>query len=292
MSDKLIARMVLEKLIDPPLWNSRVATEKADIGELVDSIEAAGKVEQAIKVREKGDGRFFLIIGSRRLAAVRKLGWTEIPAIIEPAIKDDAQALQVAVIDNVTENLSRKNLSPYETARAFNTLRETGVKLAEMQKLTGYSQAYISNMVTIFTKISPKILTAWQGQRVKDAVKDEEAPPDILTINMLREWANLSDHAKQELLWEDAIRQRNAPPATDDATTSDGADEPTTQSEKKFHVPVKAYKKLVRQIKRAELGAKVNKELALAALAYLVGEGDSIPGVIEPEPEDEEDDEK
>ncbi|SMC92031.1 ParB/RepB/Spo0J family partition protein [Fulvimarina manganoxydans] len=79
------------------------------ITNLAESIEAVGLINP-IRVRRVG-GRYELIAGSHRYAAVDSLDWREIPAVI---VDDDDLHAELAMID---ENLCRAELSPSDRAR-------------------------------------------------------------------------------------------------------------------------------------------------------------------------------
>jgi len=61
-----------------------------------------------VVVRPAGE-RFELVAGFHRLAAVRELGLTEIPAVIRDAQSEDS--------DRALENITQKALSPYRMRR-------------------------------------------------------------------------------------------------------------------------------------------------------------------------------
>src|SRR5258708_2907115 len=98
-----------------------------DLTELSASIKEIGVIEPIVAVRRNGG--FDIIAGSRRWAAAKKAGLTQIPARILEL--DDAQAMAASLI----ENLQRKDLEPLEEAEAFRKyLQLTGVTQAELGK--------------------------------------------------------------------------------------------------------------------------------------------------------------
>jgi ParB family chromosome partitioning protein len=93
------------KIID----NSRAVFNKEDLSSLMESIRDNGLI-QPIVVR-KSD--MAVICGNRRLVAHKKLGLTHIKAILrEDSINDNE-----LIIENITENLERKNISSAEIGR-------------------------------------------------------------------------------------------------------------------------------------------------------------------------------
>ncbi|MDA2910990.1 ParB/RepB/Spo0J family partition protein [Nitrospiraceae bacterium AH_259_D15_M11_P09] len=107
-------RIPLEQILPNP-FQPRKNFSETDISELADSINKNG-VLQPILVRRKGDGRYELIAGERRLRAAKLGGLSTIPAMVRNST--DEQTIELALV----ENLQRKDLNPIETARAYQRL--------------------------------------------------------------------------------------------------------------------------------------------------------------------------
>jgi len=58
-------------------------------------------------VRDDGDNGFELVAGFHRIAAARSLGLVAVPVVVRDAQTEDA--------DRAVENITRKQLNPYET---------------------------------------------------------------------------------------------------------------------------------------------------------------------------------
>jgi ParB/RepB/Spo0J family partition protein len=71
-----------------------------------------------VVVRNDGDG-FELVAGFHRVAAARSLGLTAVPVVIRDAQTEDA--------DRAVENITRKQLNPYEEAKAVRAMLERGL---------------------------------------------------------------------------------------------------------------------------------------------------------------------
>lgn len=84
---------------------------------LADDIDANGLIE-AIKVRPIADG-YEILSGHNRVAACKLLGWTEMPADIEPV--DDDRAIVIATVTNLQR---RQGLLPSERGWAYRALLE------------------------------------------------------------------------------------------------------------------------------------------------------------------------
>lgn len=85
---------------------------------------------------------YHVVYGDRRLAAVQKLGWTEIPARV---LGDPKNAMLLAI----TENLQRRDLNPVEEARAFRRVIDTGMTGAALARAIGKSEGYVSNKLRL-----------------------------------------------------------------------------------------------------------------------------------------------
>jgi ParB/RepB/Spo0J family partition protein len=71
-----------------------------------------------VVVRNDGEG-FELVAGFHRVAAARSLGLTAVPVVIREAQTEDA--------DRAVENITRKQLNPYEEAKAVRAMLERGL---------------------------------------------------------------------------------------------------------------------------------------------------------------------
>ena len=266
------------ELIDPPVWNSRTIPDpEADAG-LRRSMGSEG-LKEPIKVRKNGD-RYLLIFGSRRLNSAQALSWTSIPAIVEEQpsnLSGTASALQ-AMVDNVIENLARKDLSTFDVARALAELRapggetKDGLPLVAVIEKTGLSKGYISNLVVTYQKLDPSIKEHWQNEH-KNA-----------QLSFLRELVNVEPE-KQKLAWTERLKLTSVaateapePPDEDDDDEDDEGPRKAPLKAEKYHIEFARYNKLVRTLASKKVPGS---GLAVQALKYLVGKQTKIAGVIE-----------
>jgi ParB/RepB/Spo0J family partition protein len=133
---------VLLELID---IEDNVRKDVGDLAELAASIHELGVI-QAIKVTAQPDGRYRLVYGQRRVLASRKLGRQRIPALIEPPSDVDVHGARRS-IEQLSENLQRKDLNPIEEAVALReVLDETpGLTQEALADKLGMSRPWISN---------------------------------------------------------------------------------------------------------------------------------------------------
>lgn len=113
------------------------------IDELASSIREVGLI-QPIVVQRIPAGGFQIVAGHRRYAAVRKLGWKQIPSLVRRDMLPDEELLAMLV-----ENGQRAGLDPIEEARALNKLRTAGISTVEIARKIGRSQPYVSARLSL-----------------------------------------------------------------------------------------------------------------------------------------------
>ncbi len=138
-----LQQIPVENIVFSSLQPRITFKEDQEFKELLASIEKEGLL-QPILVRPLGNGLYECVAGERRLRAVKKLGWKEVPAVIKEL--DDRSALFIALI----ENLQRKDLNPIETALAYQTLMERfGLTQEEVAERVGKDRATVANLLRI-----------------------------------------------------------------------------------------------------------------------------------------------
>jgi len=136
------ARDIRVESIDAAVRNPRRKLQRLD--ELAASIAAYGLM-QPIVVRPTLRGRYEVIAGHRRLAAVRSLGWTTISATVRESKDEEAFLL------TLIENLQRDDLSPREESSALEALvRERGWSTRQVAHAVKRSPAYVSKRLRVF----------------------------------------------------------------------------------------------------------------------------------------------
>lgn len=131
-------------LIDNNSFQPREAYEDADQEDIKASIKEKG-ILQPLLVRRKGDDRFEVIAGERRLRAARDLALPTVPVVIKENVSD-SEAMVLALV----ENIQRQDLNIIEEAMAFQTLM-TGFQLSQdkIAKAVGKDNTTISNTLRL-----------------------------------------------------------------------------------------------------------------------------------------------
>ena len=122
----------------------RKILDEGSIEELSSSIQRHGVI-QPITVQPTPDGRYELLIGSRRVMAAKHAGLERVPAIVlEKALKVD-EALEAKLV----ENLHREGLDPLDEAEAYQQLRDMGNNVSEVARRVGKPRYYVSKRLRL-----------------------------------------------------------------------------------------------------------------------------------------------
>lgn len=135
-------RVPLDRIIDEPSINPRRCTD-GSLDELVGSIKERG-ILQPPTLSPLSEDTWRIVCGHRRIAAARRLQWTEIDARVTTLVADDE-----ILIDALIENLCRSDLSCIEIAEGCQRLLELGRTQVEIATLLGRSQPTISRLMQL-----------------------------------------------------------------------------------------------------------------------------------------------
>ena len=131
--------------IAPNRFQPRRTFTEPELAELEASIKASGLL-QPIVVRSRGDGKWELVAGERRMRAASRLGWNEIPAVVRDF--DDRAMLTLALV----ENLQRADLNALEEAEGYQRLiDEFGLTQQQVADAVGKDRTTITNLLRVLT---------------------------------------------------------------------------------------------------------------------------------------------
>lgn len=182
-----------------------IGGDGTSIASLARAIKAEGGLQNPLLVRDLGTGKYQLIAGFRRFAAVTLLGWETVPCNVRKYADDKA-----AMLANLIENVQREDLSPGEIAdRALLLASEFKMEGSEIAGSVGLSKSYINNLMRLATKLHPKL---WDMAR---SGTNNQCPPQ----SKLLKWAAEEDHDAQ---WESY--QKWLDPNYGKTTEGEGAD--------------------------------------------------------------------
>jgi len=139
------------RIVPNPFQPRREFSEE-ELEELAGSIRENGLL-QPLVVRIAADengSRFQLVVGERRLRAVRRLGWERVPAVVRDV--DDRTLLVLALV----ENLQREALSPLEEAEGYRVLAdEFELTQEEIARSVGKDRSTVANTLRLLKLPAP-----------------------------------------------------------------------------------------------------------------------------------------
>lgn len=176
----------LNKLV---LWDGNVRRTGAGdgIGELAASIAAHGLL-QSLVVRKAPRGKYAVVAGGRRLAALQSLAkaktiTTDTPVACRVVDQEvDAGELSLA------ENVVRLAMHPADQFEAFRKLIDDGARIADVAARFGVSETLILKRLKL-GRVSPLILAAYRDGEIG--------------LELVQAFALTDDTEAQERLWND-----------------------------------------------------------------------------------------
>ncbi|MEG2503591.1 MAG: ParB/RepB/Spo0J family partition protein [Carnobacterium sp.] len=172
----MIEYLNIEKLKSHP---NNPRKDLGDLTELADSIKENG-VLQNLTVNDNDDGTYTVVIGHRRLAALKMLEIETAPCVVR---KMD-EATQVSMM--LLENMQRNDLTPYEQAQGFQMCLDFGMDEELLKKKTGFSKTTIKHRLNLLKLNQDKFLKGVEkGATLQDyidleKIEDEKVKDKIL----------------------------------------------------------------------------------------------------------------
>ena len=174
--------------ITPNRFQPRTVFDDEKIEELSRTIHTHGVI-QPIVVRPYGEGNYEIIAGERRYRAMKKLNWTEVPAIIRHL--NDKETASIALI----ENLQREELTAIEEALAYQQLLELHSLTQEaLAQRLGKGQSTVANKLRLL-KLPQFVQTAILNRELTErharaliAIKDEQLLMQLIEASKENDW--------------------------------------------------------------------------------------------------------
>jgi len=183
--EKEIFDIALDDIM-PNRFQPREMFDEQALNELALSIKEHGVV-QPITVRKVGD-KYEIIAGERRFRASKLAGKKTIPALVKNY--DDKEAAKVALI----ENLQRKDLTPIEEARTYQTiLKLDNLTQEELANDLGKAQSTVANKLRLLN-LDDTVQTALLNEKISE--------------RHARSLLNIESKEKQKELLEKTIQNR------------------------------------------------------------------------------------
>jgi ParB family chromosome partitioning protein len=153
-------KISLSKITADSTKNARSVLSGID--ELALSIKQHGLLQPVIVEESDIDGRYNLVAGFRRFAAVQALGDAEVEAVVI----EDGKASTI----NLVENICRDDISTYDFAVGLDRMSKDGLSGPMIAKFLkthrtdqkGCSVPNINNLLRLIRNLDPSILSEWQ----------------------------------------------------------------------------------------------------------------------------------
>lgn len=200
--EKIEGEMLHEIAIDEihQKENSRVDISEKELAELMISMKQSGLLEPiGVQTNEdEEEGGYEIKFGNRRLEAAKKLNWKTILCRIFPTVDQ-----YKVMLDNLTENIQRKDISFTEQGRLFMKLEEeASMSRQEIAAYIGIPVSRVHQAISAFSTV-PKIYRAKVAIRRQGAhIKKGDIPATTaLKVAHVSKSMSLSKEQRAKL-WE------------------------------------------------------------------------------------------
>jgi len=207
-----VIKLPIDQIV-PNRFQPRTIFDDGKIEELSRTIHTHGVI-QPIVVRKTSENQYEIIAGERRYRAMKKLQWTEVPAIVRNLT--DKETASIALI----ENLQREELTAIEEAVAYQKLLELHELTQEaLAQRLGKGQSTVANKLRLL-KLPDEVQQAILKRKISErharaliAIKDQPLQLEILQQTIENDWnvRQLEEHIHLLLHPETTDQEEDAP---------------------------------------------------------------------------------
>lgn len=175
-------------------WQPRLVFDEDELQSLANSIEENGLIQPVVVIRLSGEEESYqLVVGERRLRAHQILELPEIQAIISDLTEE-----QIAIW-SLSENLSRKDLTDFETSLAIKKIQDRFQFRTELAKALGMTRQHmyrhlsfekLPDYIIEDLKIRPTLLGSSECANLVKVLSDY---PDVADKYLPALWRQLKD---------------------------------------------------------------------------------------------------
>ncbi len=155
------SELPIEKILPNP-HQPRTNMDDEELQELAQSIREHGIIQPLLVIPKNDHEEYVLIAGERRLRAAKLAGLQYVPVFFRQA--SEQEHLELALIENV----QRADLSPLETADAYQQLiGEFNLSHEEIAKRVGKSRVSVTNTIRLL-KLPEKVKLALAKNEISE----------------------------------------------------------------------------------------------------------------------------
>lgn len=268
--------------------NVRTVEIKPDrFEEMCESIKKNGQMTP-VEVQKRPDGKYDLIAGFTRTAALEKLGAETVRAQVQEAPAKDPDKHRK--LRGLAENLAREDLTPYDQAMSFQDLKKnhdmSGVSIGQY---VGRSTSYVNNLMRIADSCEPVILERWKKECDPNFGRDKEGKKlpnvhQVCTMDWLTKLAADVPRAEQEMALKKAMGL--IPDEEDEEDEDDESGESNPKDPGAKRASLKSLKEAIAAAVEKEKEAKGEEKARikgiLQGLRFATGSNVSIKDVFQP----------
>jgi ParB/RepB/Spo0J family partition protein len=191
--DTFISAKLTDIIVDPAR-NCRSRGEDYDekIQSLAKSIKATGLHNPLLVLRDVG-GKYCLISGYRRFAAVCSLGWESVAVKLASVEGKDAEEVDRKIdLINLLENTARADLTPPEMASRLHDLCIRGYEKKVLVGATGLSKSHVDNLIRLKANLTAELWSLFakggeKGYEVAKYLRLASLPPQDQMATLIAE---------------------------------------------------------------------------------------------------------
>ena len=159
--DTGVLQVAVDK-IQPNPQQPRSIFNEEDLKDLAASIKEHGVIQPLILTQAAQPDQYYLIAGERRWQASKQAGLTEVPALLREATPQEM--LLLALIENV----QRADLSPLETAEAYQHLSQNfNLTHEQIADSVGKTRSAVTNTLSLL-EVSDEVKKALMENKISE----------------------------------------------------------------------------------------------------------------------------
>jgi len=161
IKDSGVMQVAVEN-IHPNPQQPRTIFNQEDLKDLAASIKEHGVIQPLILTKADQPGQYYLIAGERRWQAAKQAELTTVPALLREATPQEM--LLLALIENV----QRADLSPLETAEAYQHLAQSfNLTHEQIADSVGKSRSAVTNTLSLL-EVSDEVKKALLENKISE----------------------------------------------------------------------------------------------------------------------------